>query len=103
MRSKERRGKNGSDSRIAAAPAPHSPARYVHMRYLATLNESSKVCLFRLACESILLRDVGVPSFAVQGKEAVLSCDYDLEGQELYAVKWYKNGLEFYRYVHVCT
>ena len=50
-------------------------------------------------CESIVLRKVGVPAYAVQGKEAVLSCDYDLEGQELYAVKWYKNGLEFYRYL----
>ena len=50
-------------------------------------------------CESIILRQVGVPSYAIQGKEAVLSCDYDLEGQELYAVKWYKNGLEFYRFL----
>ena len=50
-------------------------------------------------CESIVLRKVGVPAYAVQGKEAVLSCDYDLEGQDLYAVKWYKNGLEFYRYL----
>ena len=45
-------------------------------------------------CESIILRQVGVPSYAVQGKEAVLSCDYNLEGQDLYAVKWYKNGHE---------
>jgi len=50
-------------------------------------------------CESIILRNVGVPSYAIQGKEAVLSCDYDLEGQQLYAVKWYKNGLEFYRFL----
>lgn len=50
-------------------------------------------------CSSILLRNVGVPSFAVQGKEAVLTCDYDLEGQSLYSVKWYKNGLEFFRYL----
>ena len=50
-------------------------------------------------CQCILLKDVGVPSFAIQGKEAVLTCDYDLENQDLYAVKWYKNGLEFYRYL----
>ena len=52
---------------------------------------------FPVECCGILLRNVGVPSFAVYGKEAVLTCDYDLEGQALYSVKWYKNGLEFYR------
>ena len=36
---------------------------------------------------------MGVPSFAVQGKEAVLTCDYDLEGQALYSVKWYMDGV----------
>ena len=48
-------------------------------------------------CDAIRLLDVGVPSYAVRGKDVVLSCDYDLEGQELYAIKWYKNGQEFYR------
>lgn len=28
-----------------------------------------------------------------------LECDYDLEGGRLYAVKWYKGGREFYRYI----
>ena len=50
-----------------------------------------------LGCQAIVLKDVGVPSYALRGKKAVLSCDYDLENQELYAVKWYKNGEEFYR------
>lgn len=52
-----------------------------------------------LDCRGILLQNVGVPSYAVQGKDAVLTCDYDLEGQALYSVKWYKNGLEFFRYL----
>ena len=45
----------------------------------------------------IELRHVGVPSFAIQGSSAILECDYDLEGQALYSVKWYKNAQEFYR------
>ena len=49
-------------------------------------------------CRSILLQNVGVPSYAVKGKEAVLTCDYDLERQRLYQVKWYKGTHEFYRY-----
>jgi len=50
-------------------------------------------------CDSITLRTLGVPSYAVKGSDVVLECDYDLEGQALYSVKWYKNGLEFYRYI----
>ena len=50
-------------------------------------------------CSAIELKDVGVPHFAVKGQSAVLSCDYDLQGQQLYAIKWYKNGHEFYRFV----
>lgn len=33
------------------------------------------------------------------GETAVLHCDYDLGGDALYAVKWYKEHEEFYRYV----
>jgi hypothetical protein len=44
---------------------------------------------------------VGVPSYAIQEKEAVLECPYDLQGMALYSVKWYKNGLEFFRYLFV--
>ena len=31
--------------------------------------------------------------------KAELSCNYDLEGEELYSVKWYKDGNEFYRFI----
>ena len=47
--------------------------------------------------DSITLKHVGVPSYAVQGKKAVLECPFDLEGSSLYSVKWYKNGREFFR------
>ena len=33
------------------------------------------------------------------GDKAVLSCNYDLEGEDLYSVKWYKDGNEFYRFI----
>ncbi|RZB39828.1 uncharacterized protein BDFB_010564, partial [Asbolus verrucosus] len=46
------------------------------------------------------LRDVriNVPSAVVRGKDAALECYYDLEGDQLYAVKWYLGTTEFYRY-----
>ena len=28
-----------------------------------------------------------------------LLCRFDLEGEELYSIKWYKDGDEFYRYI----
>ena len=46
---------------------------------------------------SIRLDSVGVPKYAIQGKKAVLECPYELDGQNLYSVKWYKNGREFFR------
>ena len=31
------------------------------------------------------------------GKHGVLECDYELEGSEVYSIKWYKDNQEFYR------
>ena len=35
---------------------------------------------------------------AIVGHSVSLLCDYDLERQSLYQVKWYKGRHEFYRY-----
>lgn len=42
---------------------------------------------------------VNIPQFRVPGETAQLQCDYDLGNDTLYAVKWYKEHEEFYRYV----
>jgi hypothetical protein len=34
----------------------------------------------------------------MMGERAVLQCLYDMEGEELYSVKWYKAGHEFFRW-----
>jgi hypothetical protein len=34
-----------------------------------------------------------------QGEDLELVCNYDLEGDKLYSVKWYRNAQEFYRYI----
>lgn len=46
------------------------------------------------------LRDVevDVPAAVRRGDNAKLKCLYDMEGDTLYAVKWYKGRREFYRY-----
>lgn len=47
------------------------------------------------------LRDVvvTVPMAVAPGDTVTLRCAYDLEGDPLYTVKWYKSRQEFFRYV----
>ena len=40
-----------------------------------------------------------IPSHAIKGEDVVLECLYDLQGDSLYSVKWYRNGQEFYRHI----
>jgi hypothetical protein len=43
--------------------------------------------------------EVIVPVAVSPGDTVILQCSYDLEGDELYTVKWYKGRQEFFRYV----
>ncbi|XP_013792875.2 uncharacterized protein LOC106476794, partial [Limulus polyphemus] len=40
-----------------------------------------------------------IPKNVRLAREVTLSCMYDLEEDNLYSVKWYKDDLEFFRYV----
>ena len=40
-----------------------------------------------------------MPPHRVVGEKARLICKFDMEGDILYSVKWYKDDLEFYRFV----
>ncbi|XP_022908669.1 junctional adhesion molecule 2A-like [Onthophagus taurus] len=42
---------------------------------------------------------VSVPQYRIPGEIAQLRCDYNLGNDSLYAVKWYKDHEEFYRFV----
>ncbi|KAF5298779.1 hypothetical protein FQR65_LT09648 [Abscondita terminalis] len=47
------------------------------------------------------LRDmhIKVPQAVRVGDSVTLACDYDLEQVALYTIKWYRNDVEFYRFV----
>ncbi|XP_077563933.1 uncharacterized protein LOC144179448 [Haemaphysalis longicornis] len=45
------------------------------------------------------LLEMSAPSAAILGRGMWLNCSFDLESDELYSVKWYKNDTEFYRYI----
>lgn len=40
-----------------------------------------------------------VPQHVVRDQNIRLECNFNLDGETLYSVKWYKDGNEFYRYV----
>ncbi|XP_076366993.1 uncharacterized protein LOC143255358 isoform X2 [Tachypleus tridentatus] len=45
------------------------------------------------------LVDLDVPSVVEHGEPVWLNCSFDLENDDLYSVKWYKDSVEFYRYL----
>lgn len=45
------------------------------------------------------MTEVRIPKHIMRHEDAALGCKYDLDGESLYSVKWYKDGFEFYRYV----
>lgn len=42
---------------------------------------------------------IKVPEAVRVGDTVTLACVYDLEQVALYTIKWYRNDVEFYRYV----
>ncbi|GFV89458.1 uncharacterized protein TNCV_4152741 [Trichonephila clavipes] len=60
------------------------------------------VCLLQLVIVNVTsclrLKYVKIPRIFPSGLDVVLTCDFDLEGETLYAIKWFHDGKEFYRY-----
>ena len=46
-----------------------------------------------------LLVDIIVPSIVLKGKDALLECQYDLDDEGLYSLKWYKGNEEIFRFI----
>ena len=45
------------------------------------------------------ISDLYVPQYVLRGRDVRLACQYRTVGTRVYAVKWFKNKNEFYRYV----
>ncbi|XP_076322321.1 uncharacterized protein LOC143231654 [Tachypleus tridentatus] len=48
---------------------------------------------------ALRLQKMEVPTAVSSGDPVRLNCTYNLESEQLYSVKWYKNNVEFYRYL----
>ncbi|XP_022252623.1 uncharacterized protein LOC111088056 [Limulus polyphemus] len=51
------------------------------------------------AVYSLKLVELNVPAGVALGAPVWMYCGYDLEGDDLYSVKWYKDHVEFYRFL----
>ncbi|KAK8787445.1 hypothetical protein V5799_022779 [Amblyomma americanum] len=49
--------------------------------------------------EGLRLVRLDMPSAVIRGDPVWLNCSFDLEADDLYSVKWYKNHREFFRYL----
>lgn len=47
---------------------------------------------------SLRFTEIRVPNHTVRNSTVRLECFYDMEGDDLYSIKWYKDGHEFFRY-----
>ena len=54
---------------------------------------------FLAVIDSLSNLSVRIPEFLQKGETADLTCSYNLGGDTLYSVKWYKGRHEFYRYM----
>lgn len=48
---------------------------------------------------ALRMRNFEVPLHVPRGESTTLRCEFDLQGERLYSVKWYKGGREFFRHV----
>ncbi|XP_046421833.1 uncharacterized protein [Neodiprion pinetum] len=49
--------------------------------------------------EALRMMELLIPKHVVRGQNVKLECNFELDKETLYSVKWYKDGNEFYRYV----
>ncbi|XP_076322480.1 cell adhesion molecule 3-like [Tachypleus tridentatus] len=75
---------------------------YFHQHNTSSLNFLLLVTVLMRAISlttPLRLVMLDVPSPTVVGQEVELTCSFDLNGDTLYSVKWYKDDVEFYRFV----
>ncbi|XP_076373896.1 uncharacterized protein LOC143258594 [Tachypleus tridentatus] len=57
------------------------------------------VILIIKAVGTLRILNLDVPQTVQSGEAVELTCAYDLEGDNLYSIKWYRDDMEFFRFV----
>lgn len=60
---------------------------------------SNYICCLCAGLESLRITELIVPRHANHGTSVSMVCKFDLGRGRLYSVKWYKDELEFYRFM----
>uniref|UniRef100_A0A1B0CVS5 Ig-like domain-containing protein n=1 Tax=Lutzomyia longipalpis TaxID=7200 RepID=A0A1B0CVS5_LUTLO len=63
------------------------------------MDDMPRTKYFAGSIAALRLTEVRIPNHTVRGSSARMECHYEMDGEALYSVKWYKDGNEFYRYV----
>jgi hypothetical protein len=74
---------------------------FLPKNYFIQVNTILKIKFSFILAFVLCLKEVRIqtPIAVKKGENTKLYCWYDIEGDPLYIVKWYKSGHEFYRYV----
>jgi hypothetical protein len=62
------------------------------------ISTSSPSLFTDLTVSGLGMVHVSIPNAIQSGRNAIMTCDYELENDDLYSVKWYKGKREFFRY-----
>ncbi|RWS26121.1 hypothetical protein B4U80_07266, partial [Leptotrombidium deliense] len=67
--------------------------------FLRSTATTSTFVLIIQICDALRILMLDIPSPTVLGESVELTCNYELDNDQLYSIKWYHNDVEFYRYV----
>ncbi|KZC14587.1 hypothetical protein WN55_07230 [Dufourea novaeangliae] len=62
-------------------------------------NSLERILVQPIDMDALRMLELVIPQHVVRGQNIRLECNFNLDGETLYSVKWYKDGNEFYRYV----
>lgn len=83
---------------------PQMDTAAFHMTYTSVIMTLWEIFTFTFLQALVMTKAfrivmLDVPSPTILGESVELTCSYELDDEQLYSVKWYKNDVEFYRYV----
>lgn len=71
----------------------------IHCLWLYFSDDCLNDTVFIFTAFCLKLTELKIEEHTLVGNSTRLECKYDLQGEKLYTVKWYKDGNEFYRFL----
>ncbi|XP_046743544.1 uncharacterized protein LOC124409759 [Diprion similis] len=74
-------------------------ARFTCLAYVTLILVTLLLILVAPEIRALRMTELQIPEHVVFNQTVTLQCNFNLDQEFLYSVKWYKDGNEFYRYV----